>query len=197
MNVQTVQTTPKKRQPVPMNGVDVPTLFATIGVVKGQPELAKFKFRATNRWVSGTHSRTQIESFSGAGAEHEHQSAFSYDADHPPVLCGTDKAPAPVEFVLHALAACLMAGVGNVASARGIRLEKVEVDMEGDLDVQGVLGLSQTVRNGFSQVRAKFRIEGDAPADQLMQVIEQARDRSAVFDILTNGIPVAIDVSAG
>ena len=191
---QTATAAKPKRTPVPLNGVDVPTLFATIGAVKGQPELAKFQFRATNRWQAGTHSRTTIESFSGAGGEHDHAGKFTFDGDHPAVLVGTDKAPTPVEFLLHGLAACLTAGIGNIASARGITLRKVESTVEGDIDLQGILGISDRVRNGYQGMRISFVIEGDAPAATLREIVEQSRRRSAVYDVLTNGVPIEIRV---
>ena len=116
------QSSPKpRREKRPLNGVDVPTLFATINAVGEQPELAKFQFRASNKWVKGTHSRSRIEGFSGAGGEHAQTADFVYDADHPPVLCGAGNAPVPVEFLLHAIAGCITAGIGNIASARGSR----------------------------------------------------------------------------
>src|SRR5262249_50918950 len=105
-------------EPIARNGVDVPNLFGTIKAVGNQPELAKFRFRAPNRWLVGTHSRTTIEQFSGAGGEHSHIQPYAYDADHPAVLVGADQGSTPVEFLLHALGACLMAGVANIASAR-------------------------------------------------------------------------------
>ena len=185
------------RTPRPMNGVDTPTLFATIGAVKAQPELGTFQFRATNRWQQGTHSRTRIEGFHGAGAEHEHAREFSYDADHPAVLVGRDQGPAPVEFLLHAIAACITAGIGNIAAARGVTLYEVESTIEGDIDLRGILGLSAEVRNGYEQLRVNVTIKGDASPEKLEQIVEQSRARSAVYDVLTNGIPVAISVSAG
>src|SRR5262249_2220134 len=147
-------------EPVARNGVDVPNLFGTINAVGAQPELAKFRFRATNRWVAGTHSRTTIEQFSGAGGEHSHVQTYAYDADHPEGLVGRDPAPTPVEFLLHALGACLMAGIANIASARGVTLTSVESSIEGDIDLQGILGLSDEVRNGYQQIRVTFRIKG-------------------------------------
>lgn len=185
-----------KPAPTPRNGVDVPTVFATINAVAAQPELAQFRFRATTRWVKGTHSRTTIDSFSGAGGEHEHKQRHTYDADHPQVLVGEDNGPTPVEFVLQALGACLMAGVANVASARRIDLHEVVAKIEGQADLRGLLGIDTSVRNGFSSIRVSFEIQGDAPADVLRQVIEQSRDRSAVFDVITNAVPVEIVVNA-
>lgn len=185
-----------KREVKPLNGVDTPTLFATINAVRQSPELAKFRFRATNQWLAGTHSRTTMGMFSGAGGEHSHSQTFRFDGDHPPVLCGQGMAPAPVEYLLHALAACIMAGVGNIAAARGVKLESVTASVEGDIDLLGLLGLSDAVRNGFQGMRIKFSIKGDAPAEKLREIVEQSRNRSAVFDVLTNGIPVDLSIDA-
>lgn len=181
----------------PINGVDVPTLFATIDAVRSNRELAKFQFRATNKWEDGTHSRTSITSFYGAGGEHEHTREFVVDADHPQVLVGADKAPLPVELVLAGLASCLTGGIGNIASARGVKLTSVESVIEGDIDLQGILGLSDEVRNGYRKIRVDFKIEGDAPQETLEKIVMQSRARSAVFDIITNQVPVEITVNGG
>jgi len=177
------------------NGVDTTALFATIGAVKAQPELAKFQFRATNRWVDGTHNRGTINGYYGAGQEHNRAQDFTFPADHPPVLTGGDRGPTPVEYLLHALAACLAAGLANIAAARGVMLTDVEATVEGDIDLRGILGLGGGVRNGFEQIRVSFAISGDAPAEKLRELVEQSRQRSAVFDIITNPVPVSIDVT--
>lgn len=187
-----VATETKTRQRVPLNGVDTPTLFATIDAVKAQPELGKFQFRATNRWMSGTHSRSRIETFSGAGGEHRHVGDVQFDADHPAVLVGTDKAPAAVEFLLHAIAACITSGIGNIAAARGVKLTEVESTVEGDIDLRGILGLSNEVRNGYERLRVNFRIKGDASPEKLREIVEQSKARSAVFDVLTKGTVVEV-----
>ncbi|MEM9728533.1 MAG: OsmC family protein [Myxococcota bacterium] len=192
----TQDTKPARKEKRPMNGVDVPTLFATINAVGEQPELAKFQFRASNTWVRGTHSRSSIDGFYGAGGEHAQTHDFTYDGDHPPVLCGVGNAPTPVEFLLHALAACITAGIGNIAAARGIELESVESTVEADLDARGLLGLAEDVRNGYEAIRMSFKIKGDASDEKLAQVIEQSKARSAVYDVLTNGCPVSIEVEA-
>ena len=190
------QATMTKRERVPLNGVDTPTLFATIEAVKGQPELAKFQFRASSRWLAGTHSRSRVEAFSGAGGTHRHERDFQFDADHPKVLTGGGAGPTPVEYLLHGLAACLTAGIANVAAARGVTLIEVESRVEGDIDLRGILGLSKDVRNGYQGIRVSFRIKGDAPAEKLREIVEQSRARSAVFDVLTNGTHVEVDVNA-
>lgn len=179
----------------PLNGVDVPALFATIDAVDNQKELARFQFRAKNRWQSGTWSKTSITSFYGAGGEHEHVREFVLDVDHPAVLTGADNGPLPVELVLAGLASCLTAGIGNIASARGVELRSVESTVEGDIDLQGILGLSDEVRNGYSEIRVDFRIDGDADEETLRKIVEQSRSRSAVFDIITNRVPVALTVN--
>jgi uncharacterized OsmC-like protein len=178
------------------NGVDIATIFATMDVVAQQPELAQFQFRAHNRWVSGTHSRSSSQGFHGAGQEHEHVRSSVFDADHPAVVAGKDEGPTPVEYLLYALASCITAGVANVAAARGVTLTRVESTLQGDIDMQGILGLSEEVRNGYQQVRMQITVEGDADGDTLRSIVAQSRARSAVFDVLTNGVPVEIDVVA-
>ena len=189
--------TQTRRDRGPRNGVDTPTLFATLDAVKGAPALGQFQFRVRNRWQSGTLSETTIATFAGAGGDHVHKSTFTVKADHPAVLVGEDRAPLPVEYLLHALASCITGGIANIAAARGITLWEVESTVEGDMDLLGILGLSKTVRNGYQGIRASFSIKGDAPPEQLQEIVEQSRARSAVFDVLTNGVPVSMSVNAG
>jgi uncharacterized OsmC-like protein len=177
------------------NGVDTATLFATLDAVKAAPEAAKFQFRAQNAWIDGTHSRSTIDGFFGVGEERDHVRTFSFDADHPAVLVGRDNGPTPVEFVLHALAACLTAGLANIAAARGIRLTEVRSTVSGDIDLNGILGLNPAVRNGYQHIAVKFTVKGDAPAEKLRALVEQSRARSAVYDVITNGVPVSIEVA--
>ena len=177
------------------NGVDVPTLFATLDAVKGTPQLADFRFRARNTWVSGTHNRSTIQGFYGAGQEDDSRTEpFVYDADHPAVLVGTGNGPTPVEFLLHAIAACLTSGLANIAAARGVTLHRVESAVEGDIDLLGILGLSQEVRNGYQQIRVDIQIEGDASREELAALVEQSCRRSAVYDVLRNGTDVVVEV---
>jgi uncharacterized OsmC-like protein len=177
------------------NGVDTATLFATINAVSEQRDLARFQFRATNTWMSGTHSRSSISSFYGAGQEMAHVTTFDFDADHPVVLTGKDNGPTPVEFMLVGLAGCLTAGLANIAAARGVTLHSVESTVEGDIDLQGILGLSREVRNGYQQIRVSFRIDADASPEKIRELVAQSQARSAVFDIITNQVPVTIAVT--
>ncbi len=158
MNATTTAERKPRRTPTPMNGVDTPTLLATIQAVGAQPELAKFQFRTKSEWIAGTHSRSSMSGFYGAGAEQKHMADYTADGDHPAVLCGKDAAPTPVEWVLHALASCLTAGIANIAAARGVNLRRVESIVEGDIDLRGILGLSKDVRNGYQGIHVSFSL---------------------------------------
>lgn len=188
MTAETIEKPAK----VAMNGVDVPTFVATLGVVRQQPDIARFTFRANGEWLSGTHSRTTFNGYFGAMAEQQHRQTYSIDGDHPQVLCGADNGVTPVEMLLAALSACITSGIGNIASIRQVTLDSVETTVEGDMDLQGILGLDKSVRNGFSGIRATFRIKGNAPDAVLEEIVQQSIARSAVFDVLTNGVPVSI-----
>lgn len=176
------------------NGVDTEALFGALDAVKSQPEAAKFRFRATNQWISGTHSRSTIHGFFGLGQELTHKQAFTLEGDHPEVLVATDEAPSAAEQLLHALAACITSGIGNIAAARGVNLTRVESTVTGDIDLMGLLGLDPTVRNGYQGIEMKVRIEGDTSADDLGKVVERSIARSAVYDMLTNGTSVKVTV---
>ncbi len=186
----------EKPAKVAINGVEVPTLLGTINAVGEQPVAAQFQFRANSEWVNGTHSRATINGYFGAGQEHQRGEDFVVEGDHPAVLCGGDNAPNPMEYLLSALSACITAGIANIASARQIKLNAVEVKVEGNVDLQGMLGLDKEVRNGFQKIRATVRIDGDAEAQDLAKVVQQSVARSAVFDMLTNGTEVAVEMAA-
>ena len=175
-----------------INGVNVKQLGQTISAIKGTPSLARSQFRARNRWINGGHNQTTIQDFYTAGQEQTSRTKpFVIDADEPPVLLGEDHGATAVEAVLHALAACLTGNLVYHAAARGIRLEAVESTLEGDLDLQGFLGLSETVRRGFEQIRVSFRVKSDATAEQLTELCRF----SPVLDIVSNPVPVSITVT--
>ena len=177
------------------NGVDTATLFATLDAIKAQPEIARFRFRAQNRWIDGAHNRSTIKDFYAAcGEDTSRAEAFTLDAGEPAILIGTDTGPNPAEYLLHALAACVTTSLVFSAAARGVRLTSVESTLEGDMDVQGAMGLSDEFRNGFERIRMTIRIAGDAPAETLRKVVQRGTDRSVVFDSITNGVPVTVDV---
>ena len=177
------------------NGVDTGRMFATLDLIKDQPELAKFQFRATNRWLGGAHNRSTIQGFHAAGGEDTTRvSAFELDAGEPAILLGTDTGPNPAEYLLHALAACLTTSIVYVAAARKVELTSVESTLTGDMDVRGALGVDPEPRNGFARIGVSFRVTGHASDDKLREVVERAKARSAVYDMVTNGVPVAVSV---
>jgi uncharacterized OsmC-like protein len=178
------------------NGVDTSKMFATLDLIREQPELARFQFRATNRWIDGAHNRSTIKDFYAAGGEDDSRAeTFEIDAGEPAILLGSDTGPNPAEYLLHALAACLTTSIVYVAAARKVRLTSVESTLTGDMDVRGALGVSEQPRNGFERIGVSFRVTGDAPKEKLREVVQRAQARSAVNDMVTNGVPVAVEVS--
>jgi uncharacterized OsmC-like protein len=178
------------------NGVDTEQMYGTLDAIKAQPELGVFQFRATNRWIDGAHNRSTVQGFYGAGQEDDsREEPFVVDAGEPAILLGTDTGANPAEYLLHALAACLTTTIVYVAAARKVRLTAVSSTLEGDMDVRGALGISDEVRNGFSRIRVSFKVEGDAPAEKLREIVERAQRRSAVYDMVTNGVAVAVETA--
>src|SRR6185503_5788418 len=157
------------------NGVNVEALLAAREALKSAPEAAKFKWRASCKWQNGTHSETKIEGFHGLGQEQKHRSSFSFDADHPEIFASEDHGVTPVEFVLVGLASCLTAGVAAVAQNREIQLRSVKATIEGDMDVQGILGIDSDVRNGFSGIRVSYEIDADASEDDIKALVAQSQ----------------------
>jgi uncharacterized OsmC-like protein len=180
------------------NGIDTAQIYGTLDAVKADPSLAPFEFRVRNRWIAGTHSRSTIHDFLGAGAEDSSRdTAFEVDASEPPVLLGHNEAPNPAEFLLHALAGCLTLTIVNVAAARKVTLTEVSSTLTGVLDARGALGLDDTYRNGFSQIRVSFSVKGDAPREKLEEIVARAQARSVVYDMVTNGVPVVLEAEVG
>ncbi len=180
------------------NGVDTEKMFATLDLIKAQPELARFQFRAINRWIDGAHNRSTIKDFYAAGGEDTTRGeAFDIDAGEPAILLGTDTGANPAEYLLHALAACLTTSIVYVAAARKVELTSVKSTVTGDMDVRGALGVSDEPRNGFERIGVAFRVTGNAPKEKLREIVAQAEKRSAVYDMVTNGVPVDVEVTTG
>lgn len=176
------------------NGVNVSQLVDTVGAIKDDPELAAFRFRATNTWLGCGHSRTAIQGFWGAGAEDSsREGPFVLEGDEPPVLLGDNHAPNAVEVILHALASCLAVGVSYNAAAQGITVNSLQFDLEGELDLHGFLGLSEDVRPGYSNVTVTYRIDCDAPDTKIDELCAYVQRTSPVLDILRN--PVAVNIT--
>ena len=177
-----------------INGVDTARLQTTIAAIQSDPQIAGFQFRVANRWDNGGLNRSRVEGYFGAKEEMSHAKTFELVNDEPPVLLSGDKAANPVEYVLHALAGCLTTTLVYHAAARGISVEAVTSRFEGDLDLQGFLGLTKAVRNGFSAIRVSFSIDGDLSDEQKRELIAIAQEFSPVFDIVSNGVPVSVSL---
>ncbi|MGH2371143.1 MAG: OsmC family protein [Chloroflexota bacterium] len=175
------------------NGIDVDQLVSTVKAVQENPGLARFQFRAQSTWEGGARSRTTIQGFYGAGQEDPSRTQpFELRGDEPPVLLGTNTAPNAVETVLAALASCLAVGFVYNAAAQGITIEALDFELQGDLDLQGFLGLSDQVRSGFSAIALTARVRADAPRDQLAALWEYVQRTSPVLDIIRNPVPVTV-----
>ncbi len=176
-----------------MNGIDTQKLFDTINAIKQTPGLAKFRFRARNQWIDGGHNRSTIKDFYGAGQEDTtRDKAWVLDADEPEVLLGEDRGPNPVEFVLHALAACVTTSLVYHAAAKGIAIDEVESTLEGDIDLHGFLGLDPNVPRGYQEIRVHFKIKADVPEDQLQELVKLGPTFSPVFDTVTRAVNVKV-----
>lgn len=177
-----------------LNGVNVDDLVETIEAVEGDANLARFQFRAHTEWLGGGRSRTRIKTFEHAGEDDtSREEPFVLEGDEPPVLLGDNEAPNAVETVLHALASCLSVGFVYNAAAEGIEVDSLDFDIEGDLDLRGFLGLDDDVRPGYRDIRVTYRVEADAPREELEKLCEYTQATSPVVDVLRN--PVNVDVS--
>jgi len=177
------------------NGVNVEALVAARDALSKAPEAAQFKWRATNEWKNGTFSQSTVEGYYGLGQEHRHKKAFRFDADHPEVFASEDIGITPVEFVLVGLASCLTAGIAAVAQYRNIHLRSVKATIEGDMDIQGILGIDGDVRNGYNGIKVTYDIDADAKREDIEALVAQSQKRSAVYDIVTNPTNVTVVVN--
>ncbi|MDJ0513994.1 MAG: OsmC family protein [Methyloceanibacter sp.] len=177
------------------NGVNVEALLGARQAIEAAPDAAQFKWRTECEWVRGTHSRSTLQGFFGLGEEQRRKSAHVIEADHPEQFASADAAATPAEIALTALASCLTAGLAAVAQNRGIQLWRVRATVEGDMDIQGILGVDADVRNGFSDIRVTFEIDADAKPDEIAALVAQSQKRSAVFDLITNPTNVHVTVA--
>jgi len=178
-----------------VNGVNVDELFGTIDAVKKAPVIATFKFRANNEWIDGGHNRTTIRNFYGTQQEHERKKPFELDADEPPILLGNDLGPNPVEYALTALAACVTTSIVYHAAAKGVTIRSMESRLEGDIDLQGFLGLRDDVPRGYKEIRMFVNIDADAPAEKLEEIVKLGPTYSPVFDTITRAVPVKVQLA--
>jgi len=177
------------------NGVNVDALLGARDALSKAPEAAKFNWKASCKWMNGTHSQTSIQGFYGLGGQQSHKTAFTFDTDHPEIFASEDKGATPVEMVLAGLAGCLTAGVASIAQLRKIQLRSVKATLEGAMDIQGILGIDSDVRNGFNDIKVNFEIDADASKDDLEALVAQSQKRSAVFDIIANPTNVSVSTT--
>jgi uncharacterized OsmC-like protein len=185
-----MEATKEKAQLV--NGVNTEQLFSTIDLIKENPDIAKFKFRATNKWINGTHCRGTIKDFYGALKEDNSRPSVDYDMDEPPVLLGNNEGRNPVEYLLVALSGCLTTSLVAHASAKGIIINGVESRYEGDIDLRGFLGLSEEVPVGYKEIRVYFKVDADVSDEQKKELIQMAQKYSPVFNTITKSAPVSV-----
>lgn len=172
------------------NGVNVTKLMDTIEAIKSRPDLARFEFRATNRWLDGTRNQATVSSYFGACEENERARPFEFIADEPPVLCGNDSGANPVEYLLSALSMCVTTSIVAHAAARGIEIHAMESELKGDLDVRGFLGMSNSIRKGYQRITMRIRARTDAPAE----VLRELANYSPVLDVVSRSVPVELTV---
>ncbi|MDH3763241.1 MAG: OsmC family protein [Gammaproteobacteria bacterium] len=177
------------------NGVNVEALLGAREALTEMPEAAAFKWRASCKWIKGTHSRSTVQGFFGLGEAQSHKTEFTFEADHPEIFAAEDNGATPVEMVLVGLASCLTAGVAAVAQRREIQLHSVSATLEAGMDLQGILGIDSDVRNGFDGIKVHFDIDADASEDDIRALVAQSQKRSAVFDIVTNPTNVSVEVN--
>jgi uncharacterized OsmC-like protein len=174
-----------------VNGIDMDALQNTVNAIRKEPELGECKFRVSNKWIGGNHNCSTITGFYGAKQEIAHKQQFELHADEPPILAGQDQGANPVEHLLNALAACVTTSMVAHAAVRGINIEEVESELEGDIDLRGFLGLSNDVPKGYTNIRVKFTVKSDVDD---VEKLKRLTKFSPVFNTITNGANVDIQV---
>ena len=177
------------------NGVNVQALLEAREALQKTPDAAKFTWRASCKWQNGTHSRSRIRNFFGLGQEQQHRTETTFEADHPEIFASEDHGITPVEFLLVGLASCLTAGIAAIAQNRGIQLKSVEANVEGKMDIRGILGIDSDVRNGYDEIKVTFKIDADASRKEIEALVAQSQKRSAVYDAIANPTNVTVVVA--
>lgn len=180
-----------------LNGINVAQLTETIDAIRKNPEIAKFRFRATNQWMEGTHNRATVKDFYGALQEDTSRKPLVFEIDEPPVLLGNNLGANPVEYVLVGLSGCLTTSLIAHAAARGIEIRGLSTRLEGDLDLRGFLGISEDVKVGYEKIRVTFTIDADIPEEQKRELIRMAAKYSPVYNTVANPVPVEVLLDEG
>ena len=153
-----------------VNGIDLDALDDCVGSVRGNSSCGLAGFRVKTRWKGQTRSESTVESFTCAGEAVPR--AFTIVADEPKELLGTDSAPNPQELLLSAVNACMMVGYVAQASIRGIRLDDVRIETEGELDLRGFFDLDGGVPPGYRRINYTVYLDGDGTREQYEEIHE-------------------------
>lgn len=187
-SLQAVEQTPQQ-----INGLDVQAAHDTIEAIKSDKSLSRFQFRARNTWLRGGTNCSTIRDFYGAGREDDSRTEdFVFTNGEPPVLLGNNEGSNPVEFLLHALAGCVTTTFVLHAMARGINIKKLSTQLEGDMDLQGLLGLDDSVSPGYEEIRIKLNVEADCSDEELEDLLAYTEQHSPVCNTVCRPVPVKI-----
>ena len=182
------------RQTKSLNGLNTEQMVETIEAIKGNPQIAQFVFRAKNEWLNGGENRSTIKEFYGALKEDDsREEPFVFTNGEPPVLLGNNEGANPVEFLLHALAGCVTTTFILHASARGVQIQELSTELDGDIDLHGLLGLDESVTPGYEQIRIKLHVKADCSDEELEDLIAIARRHSPVCNTVCRPVPVNIE----
>jgi uncharacterized OsmC-like protein len=177
-----------------VNGLNTTQMFETLDAIKGQPSLARFQFRADNKWISGGENRSTIKDFYGADREDDSRTEpFLFTNGEPPVLLGDNEGANPVEFLLHSLAGCVTTTIVLHAAARGIRIEELSTQLDGEIDLQGLFGLDDSVPVGYEQIRIKIDVKADCSDEELDDLLGYAQEHSPVCNTVCRPIPIKVE----
>ncbi len=176
------------------NGLNIEQMVQTVDAIKNTPSLGEFEFRASNQWINGGENRSTIQGFYGAGSEDESRSEpFTFTNGEPPILLGNNEGANPVEFLLHALAGCVTTTTVLHATARGIQINKISTELVGNIDVNGLLALDDTVPVGYESITIKMDIEADCSDEELDELLSFAKDHSPVCNTVCRPVPVTLE----
>ncbi len=177
-----------------LNGMDVDQAVATIRAISDDPEIARFRFRARNRWITGGENRSTIKDFYGAKAEDTSRAeAWEFTNGEPPVLLGHNEGANPVEFLLHALAGCVTTTFVLHAMARGIKVNALSTELEGDIDLHGLLGMNDAVNPGYEEIRIRMQVDADCSDAALADLMAYAQAHSPVCNTICRPVPVKVE----
>lgn len=192
--INRVETKTEQVEQKLVNGINVTKLFDMMDGIRSKPVISKFNFRAKGKWIKGGHNQTTINDFYGAGQTHSRSRPFVYDGDEPPILLGEDHGANATEYALAALSSCLTTTLIYHAAAQGVVIDEVETTLSGDVDLQGLLGMSENVRNGYEKIKVAFKVKSEAPKEKVRELVELAQKRSPVFDIISNPTPIEVSL---